>query len=165
MGRWCSSEPLFSSDGALRLALHMCDLAQSFGLEPECAGFHAWPEDVKQYSHLFGQTKYAAQDAARRAAGNGTAFLITSISGPAGVLVCQAMADTYDAVYDVIEGVTAREWGNCFPFLVMFLNQPGEDDVQAGLPCKHVWDVVGSDGVGERCSGIGYRVLAMLLMR
>ena len=162
MGKWCNAEPLFSSDASLRFALHLCDVVQSDGCEP---GFHNWPEEVKRYSHLLlDGRKYAAH----RPEGVNfeTQLGMIAVTMEEGMRVCQATGDTYVAVYDVIEGVSALEWATRFPILVMFLNQRGADDEKFGRLTKHVWEVgtvAGSEE--ERCSWEGYQVLAMLIMR
>ena len=44
MGKWCDYECLSGSDGALRLALGLCDAAGN--------SYTTWPDDVQAYSHL-----------------------------------------------------------------------------------------------------------------
>ena len=44
MGKWCDYECLSGSDGALRLALGLCDAAGN--------SYTTWPDDVQDFSHL-----------------------------------------------------------------------------------------------------------------
>jgi hypothetical protein len=115
MGAWSCYEQLSGSDGALRLALQLCNAAGN--------DYHSWPEDVQKYSRL--RPDYD---------GSGVLCTLQGVidTGPV-VVVCQALPETYERICEVIDSTTAEQWSNpaSFTGYIQFINMPGGPDCHA----------------------------------
>ena len=100
MGKWCDYECLSGSDGALRMALGLCDAAGT--------SYTTWPDDVQDFSHL--KPDYS---------GEGVVVTLQAVTdaGP-GALICQALPDTYRRIVEVIDSTTAEQWVSHFMMVV-----------------------------------------------
>ena len=109
MGAWSQFEILSGSDGALRLALQLCDAAGN--------DYTTWPDDVQEYSHL--KPDYD---------GAGVVCTLQAVTprGPASI-VCQALPETYKQIVEVIDSTTAEMWSSIPGFMgyIEFINTPG----------------------------------------
>ena len=111
MGKWCDYECLSGSDGALRLALGLCDAAGN--------SVATWPDDVQDFSHL-------KPDSGRSVV---VSLQANTEAGPA-ILICQALPETYERIVEVIESTTAEQWVSHFMMVVC-----GPSARTAHLPC------------------------------
>eukprot|EP01043_Picozoa_sp_COSAG02_P055723 COSAG02_NODE_6510_length_3529_cov_1.698251_2_plen_109_part_00 len=108
MGKWSVYDVLSGSDGALRLALQLCNVAGN--------DFADWPEGVQDFSQL---------------KPNSTSSMIClsamTDAGPK-VLICQAPPSTYARCVEIIDSMTAEMWNDPVSFYacLQFLNTPGE---------------------------------------
>ena len=127
MGKWCEYECLSGSDGALRMALGLCDAAGN--------SYTTWPDDVQDFSHL-------KPDSGRSVV---VSLQANTEAGPA-ILICQALPETYERIVEVIESTTAEQWVSHFMMVVC-----GPSARTAHLPCCASRETFLS---GSPCAGV-----------